>query len=217
LAKSRYSQELAERICDAIATEGGDESGWIAGGISKATFYKWFSDFPDFRDKVERSRAEFRTNAPTHQRRAAAQKLTETLEHGQTVRWKKHISEKTMTRYKGDSKKGRILYTDVFSAYEEDNVETRPTPNWAIERVLPKPLNTLEQLLAAASEYGLTLVVKDADLFNRYLAEVGSQDNKGQSRSGLTEEAADEIRRRILGVEEKSTIASAVPSEMGGG
>jgi hypothetical protein len=85
---------------------------------------------------------------------------------------------------------------------EAENHEHRPTPQWAIERVIPKPMVTFEQLMAAASEYGCAVVIKDADLFNRYIQEIGSEDSKGNSRAGLTEEEASEIRAKILGLAE---------------
>ena len=198
--KSKYSAKVVEIICNAIATNGGDESGWVAGGIHKDTFYSWLNSYPDFSDSVERARSQFRQNAPQYQKKLACDRLTEALENGQTIKWnsQKNIRREHWIPGKNGEPDKLIWYQ--LEAENSTNNEQRPTPQWAIERIVPKPLQTLEQLIAVASEYGLQLTIKDADLFNKYLAEIGSQDSSDNNGAGLTDEAADQIRTRILGL-----------------
>lgn len=198
--KSKYSQKITEIICEAIATNGGDESGWVAGGISERTFYEWTVRYPQFLQAVESARSQFQKNAPEHLQSLASERLKEALENGQTITWK---AQKTTRRehwlpgINGEPDRLKWYQVDTEESYHE---ECRPTPQWAIERVVPKPCYTLEQLIAIAGEYGLQLVVKDEDLFNRYLAEISSQNNQSDNGTGLTEEAAAEIRGKILGL-----------------
>lgn len=197
--KSKYNQKIVEVICEAIATNGGDESGWLAGGISKPVFYSWLNKYPDFSDGVERARSQFRRNASEQQKGLATKRLDEALESGQTIKWK---SRRTLRREHWQPREDgedRLAWYQIEEEETEHN-EHRPTPQWAIERVMPKPLHTLEQLIAIAGEYGLQLVIKDEDLFNRYLAEVSSQNSQSDNGTGLTEEAASAIRSQILGM-----------------
>lgn len=210
MAKTKYSEEIAKIICDAIATQGGDESGWTAGAIDKATFYRWMRDFCDFCNSVVRARAEFRKNAPISQKRSASQKLTDALENGHTIQWEAY-EKGTIIRYKGD---GTVWYTEERDL-KTGHTERRPTPQWAIDRVIPKPVWTLDQLNAVAAEIGCVVVVKDAELFNRYLSEVASQSSKTDTRTGLSDEGVHQIRARILGVEEDAPGTSSVPREVG--
>lgn len=196
--KSKYNPEISKIICDAIAQNGGHESGWIAGQINHDTFYEWLKKYPDFADAVERSQREFQKNCPEEIKQTALQKLQDALENGHKVTWKtKGI--KRIDRFDSD---GNLRWFQLETT-ETEHIESRPTPQWAIERVIPKPIWSVEQLSAIASEYGLQLVVKDAELFKKYLSaiEPENEDNRDSS-FGLSEEAANEIRRQILGLEE---------------
>jgi hypothetical protein len=197
MAKSKYTEETVEKILEAIACDGCDESGWLAGSISHETFYTWQSKYPDFSESVVRAKEEFRKYCPEAQVKKARDKLNDALENGHRIRWRSQ-STKRIDHYNSD---GSLKWYQIHTE-EASKEEDRPTPQWAIERVIPRPINTLDQLIAAASEYGCTVVVKDADLFNRYLQEVSSESNKGNSRAGLTEEEAASIRAKILGLAE---------------
>lgn len=198
---SKYSKELVDIICEAITTQGGDEPGWIAGGIAKSTFYKWMEDHPDFSDAVEKARKDFQKRCPQYQKDKALEKLTDALENGHIIRWKTH--RRLRKEHWVPGKDGQPDYLKWYQQEEEEteHTETRPTPQWAIERIIPKPMWTMEQLIAVANEYGLQVTVKDADLFNRYIAEIGDRDNQGDTGAGITEETAEQIRGRILGLE----------------
>lgn len=201
MARSKYNEEIQEIICQAIASEGGDRAGWVAGGISEPTFYSWINKYPEFFKAVEQARIDFRLRCPKYQKEKALEKLTDALENGHVVKWKTH--KRLRREHWVPGKNGE---PDILKWYEEeeentDHTEARPTPQWAIERVIPKPLWTMEQLIAVANEYGLQLTIKDADLFNRYIAEVGDRNNQDDTGSGITEETADQIRGRILGLE----------------
>ncbi len=197
MAKSKYVPETVDRIIGAIARDGCDESGWLAGGIKERTFYEWQVKFPQFQQLVAHAKEEFRKYCPEEQSRLAREKLTQALTEGQTIR--RRSSRKMKIEH--FSANGDLIWYQLHDE-EKQNDDIMPPPKWAIDRVLPKPLNTIEQILAAASEYGCTLVVKDADLFNRYLQEASGNDSKGDSKQGLTEEEAAAIRAKILGLAE---------------
>jgi len=60
MAKSKYSPELTEIICNAIALYGTDEAGWAAGGIGRQTFYNWQNAHVDFLDAALKAKTEYR-------------------------------------------------------------------------------------------------------------------------------------------------------------
>jgi hypothetical protein len=64
MAKSKYKPDTVEKILEAIARDGCDGSGWLAGGISEAIFYTWQRQDSEFLQSVVRAKEEFRKYCP---------------------------------------------------------------------------------------------------------------------------------------------------------
>lgn len=212
--KTKYSPERVETICQAIAAYGGDEAGWKAGRISKQTFYVWLKDFPDFCDLIECAREQFRENLDENLKITTLSRLQDILQNGQIIRWTKTIKRGKTTR-NGASEQN--CWTEEYEETIEESEENRGVPQWAIERVLGKPIQSLEEAIKLIEAHGLKPVVADADLFKQWLfaqTQASSEDSEGGSRTGISEETANEIRARILGVPENAARSSSLSSEM---
>lgn len=140
MAKTKYSQEIQQIICEAIASEGGDEVGWQAGEISRDTFYVWMRRYPDFSEAVATARSQFRKRCPAYQKGLALEKLTEALEQGQIVRWKTKKTRRLEHYVPGKDGAPDVLKWYQEETTEDEHEEHRPTPKWAIERVIPRPI-----------------------------------------------------------------------------
>ena len=214
---TKYSQELAQTIYDAIALGGGDESGWVAGNIGQTTFYKWFKDNREFRELIGRARKAAQKNAPARVKKLATDRVTEALENGQTIRWTtkktRKIEHFAPAKEKGESDK--LVWYQVEST-EEEHIEERPTPQWAIDRVLPKPIENVNDAIALIERYGLKVVIGDAELFERYniLAQNTEEGAEGNGSRGISPETANDIRARILGISPDASGVAALPGEM---
>ena len=214
---TKYSEERVKKICEAIATHGGDEAGWKAGRIGKATFYRWKNENQDFQDAIARAREQFCENCDENLKITTYARLQDVITNGQVIKWKKTIQPRKVTRYRGDESEGKVWYTDVFEETVEETVEIRDVPRWAIERVLGPPAVDLEAAIALIERHGLSVIVKDADKIKEWMSAYGqtdSQDRSGGSGRGLSEHDFNEINARILGVPENASGTSAVPSEV---
>lgn len=60
-AKGKYTPEVVNRICHALAATGRDKAALAAGGIHADTFYRWIKDKPEFSERVDTARAEWLT------------------------------------------------------------------------------------------------------------------------------------------------------------
>ena len=189
MAKSKYSQEIQEIICEAIATEGGDEVGWRAGGISKATFYKWIEAHPDFKDAVGKARSQFQKRCPAYQKGLALDRLTEALEHGQPIHWTTKKSKRLEHWVPGkDGQPDKLKWYQVETT-EEEHTEHRPAPKWAIERVIPRPIeDDVNAAIAFLERHGFKVIVdgeiptinpQNGSESQRQLT--GARDSNGQS------------------------------------
>ena len=167
--KSRYNQEIQEIICEAIATEVGDEVGWKAGGIGKTTFYKWIEDKPEFRNAVARAKDEFRKRCPKYQKGLALQKLTEALEHGQPIKWTTKKTRRLDHYIPGKNGQRQEKWHQEETIIEE-HTEHRPTPKWAIERVIPRPIeDDINVAIAFLERHGFKVIVEDEEIVREWL------------------------------------------------
>jgi len=130
MAKSKYSPETVEAILDAIRERGGDEDGWLAGQISRTTFYEWQNQHPDFQKGVAIAKREYRESLPEVQRCQARRAFNDYLFGRIEEVWE---SEEQIMEANGDVTLKRIT----------KKVKRGPAV-WAIERVLGKNLDILE-------------------------------------------------------------------------
>lgn len=207
VAKSRYCTEIVQQICDRIALEGTDESGF-RGLIGKETYYVWLRTRQDFSDAVKEAKAEYRRNRPEADRRQARKAFVSYLY--------------------GDMQK-------IISRREEGEIDGKPywketttrvpvgTPKWAIERVLGKDAASEIEALVTLVEAGwiqrevLNLAIGELDRVKETLRQVfaGILPNGESARPGLTDETADLIRGKILGIEPTSIAALPATVDVG--
>lgn len=207
-AVGKYTPELAEDICNAIALHGSDESGW-KGRISKETYYVWLREKPDFSDLIEQAKTEYRHNLPEVDHRQARRAFVGYL-YG------------TMERVVVKTEKG---YTKASGHYEKEVIHRIPTgiPKWAIERVLGSQMSefeALQKLIEAGwiPKEVLNIAIAEFDKFKAILREVFAgilpAIDPG-AKPGLTDETTAIIRSRILGIESASTIALSAEMDSG--
>lgn len=201
MVASKYSPELVEAIVNAIAVEGGDQSGWEAGGISKDTFYRWIKERSDFADQIAHARSEYASTRPVRQIRKARRALDDYLSGNVIEEWDVYHEAVTPLG-------------DVVMLHDTKRIK-RGVPKWAIERVLGKPLDLLEALetLANLEIIPRWVVQKAADEIRNARTEVtealrGQIPADGHSkRPGVSDETAGIIRGHIMGVDAKSLAA----------
>lgn len=198
-ARGKYTLELVQDICTAIALEGTERSGW-KGRISEDTFYTWLKDKAEFSEAVNAAKAEYRQNLPEADRRQARKAFVDYL-YGRMER------VITKTEY-GSSSVG---------SYEKEIVQRVPVgvPRWAIERVLGKGMPSEIEALVTLVEAGwiprevLSLAIEQLSQVKKSLREVfeGILPNTGEISPGLSDETAAAIRAQILGIEPPSVAA----------
>lgn len=146
MAKSKYTPERVEKILDAIRETGSDRAGWQAGEINKDTFYTWINSYPDFSDEIAHAKQEFRKTCPDEIKNRAKAALADYLFNGCTVERESQTESVTVV----EDSQGNVKEVRKESSNNK-NIERRPPPQWAIDRVLGKPIALLEavQLLLA--------------------------------------------------------------------
>jgi hypothetical protein len=86
------------------------------------------------------------------------------------------------------------------------------TPQWVFDRILPT--DDLGAAVKILQQYGLDVVIKDEDKFTQLLESYVSRKDGKSARKGLTDDEANEIRARILGVPANASDIVDVPVKM---
>lgn len=146
MAKSKYTPERIEKILSAIRETGSDRAGWQAGEIGERTFYDWLEIHSQFSQQVAYAKQEFRKTCPDEIKNRAKAALADYLFNGCTVIRESQSESVTVV----EDAQGNIKEIRKESSNNR-NIERRPPPQWAIDRVLGKPIALLEavQLLLA--------------------------------------------------------------------
>jgi hypothetical protein len=137
--KSKYTTETVQAIIDAIAETGIEKAGYEAAGIGHNTYHRWLKEKGEFREAIQKAKAEFRETRPQTLRGQAVQRLGEYLRNETVEVW-----EKTTKTY--DAK------GDLTATTRSRNVIKRPCPQWAIDRVLGKNMPVLEAVQVLLNE-----------------------------------------------------------------
>ncbi len=174
--KGIYTEELQTIICDAIAAEGTDQAGFTAGGIGEKTFYTWLNKNEQFRQAVARARTTFSETCPPKMKVLAKQRMMELLEQGQVIKW-----ERTRALTQEGDVRIRVTETTV-------NIERRPTPAWVLNKILPNPIADINQAIAMVTAAGYLVI--DPTI----------PPEREQASQGLTDEAANTIKSKLLGI-----------------
>lgn len=120
---------MLETILEAVRHSGSDRAGWEAGGISEATYYRWQQEFQEFRELLAKRKQVYRLNCSEKLKLQATKSFEDYLFNGVEEVWTTHetIQSGSNTICKEIVKKVK-----------------RGVPQWAIERVLGKPVDELE-------------------------------------------------------------------------
>jgi transposase len=127
--KTRYSAQTVETILEAVRHSGSDRVAIEAAGVSQATFYRWQQEYEEFREGIAQAKLEYRKNCSDVLRQQAQWSFEDYLFGRVVEEWTTHETVRD-----GD----KTIYTEVSKRVK------RGVPQWAIERVLGKPLDELE-------------------------------------------------------------------------
>lgn len=177
--KSLYNKDIETIITEAIADQGTDEAGYKAAGINHDTFYTWLKKYPEFNEAIARARNKFKETCPSVMRVMAKERMLDLLKNGQVITW-----ERTRAETQRDGRDRVLLQTSETVV----NVERRPTPSWVLQKILPNPIADLNDAIKMIQAAGY--VVIDPTI-------PPEQEQKGE---GLTQENAEAIKGRILGI-----------------
>ena len=78
--ESKYNPATVKLICDAIEETGRDTDGFMAGDITKVTFYRWIREKPEFKAAVETARKVYKETSLPQLRKYARGGLMRTLQ-----------------------------------------------------------------------------------------------------------------------------------------
>lgn len=131
MARSKYTLEIADLICDVIARAGTDEAGWMAAGISETTFYRWVEKYPEFAEMVLSAKRSFKATCP----QALIDQANKALQDYLFGRM-----EKVQT----------VVETGMIDGkpFEKEKITRNPVgvPKWAIERVLGPTISEFDAI-----------------------------------------------------------------------
>lgn len=174
---AKYKPEIIEAIVSAIAATGRDRDGYEAGGIGHDTFYRWMKTKPEFSDAIQKAKAEFRKVCPENMRQQALQRLGEYL-RGETVEtWEK---KSITTDAAGNITSRTASITTI----------RRPTPQWAIDRILGHQmpvLNAVQILMdeGIASPQMAAIVESNIDNLQRELKNLADLERQQTALEGV--------------------------------
>lgn len=206
--KTKYTDEVVQKIIEVIRETGGDKEGYTSAGIHSATFYKWINEKPEFKEAIAQAKVEYRESCPPVLIRQAKKAFADYLFN--------RVEETWTSFERGVDETGKSWSKETTKRVK------RGVPQWCIERVLGKPIDLLEAVK----------VLVDANILPRWLVQVVA-DEVGDARRGITEaftgilpendtrrnlpglseETAAAIRSHILGIE--STDSTPLPEAMG--
>lgn len=209
--RGKYTPELVQIICDAIAATGSDKAGVKTAQISTETFYVWMAQHPDFSERVIAAREQYRAACPEALiagcNRAIAQYLSGTA---------------TRTSI---TKKSRIHPEKPKLDFEEttETITKLNVPPWVIDRVLGPVMDEAQaiRVLVRAGYLPNDVLELTGEQFNQLRQSLKNiftgilPDIQHKGQAGLTEETAAAIRREILG--DFSQNLPALPSEVDAG
>lgn len=155
MAKSRrpkYSPQIQQTICDAIAVEGTEQAGFQAANISKASYYKWKKEIRDFRIAVELALEEYTRTCPASLRRAARNVISDYVNR-RYARVRKTVKETVREVRPEDwqpDDPGANQTRHMVEVHTETTTMTsyHACPQWVIDRILGPPLDELSAVKA---------------------------------------------------------------------
>jgi molybdenum-dependent DNA-binding transcriptional regulator ModE len=145
---TKYTEKRVEQILKAIRETGSVKTAWKLAGIDKTTYYRWLTAHPPLVASVAEAQDDFQRNLSSELKESALKALTNYI-NGRTKVTNAYENERTEDVIGEDGTKSGIK-----TIVEKKKVTTTmPPPQWAIERILGKPL-LLGDAIAAFVSYG---------------------------------------------------------------
>ena len=229
MAKSKLTQENKNKIYNLLSEGQTQKSVCRQLDINEKTFFNWINKYTDFADLVEKAKQEYRDSRGDRIKEVAQQKIDDLVEHGHIVKVTRTSKTKTIRRYpvykrekEQDGKEkvvDEILWWKIGFEDETENTDITETnfgvPQWALDRILPPAPKNIEEAVKLLELYGLSVVVNDSETFKKWVQTENDRSNLQGTNRGLSEEFANQIRARILGVSEDASDISEVSTEVG--
>jgi hypothetical protein len=145
---SKFTENRVTRLLAAIRETGSPKAGWEAAGITKVTYYRWLNTHPPLVSKVSDAQDDFQRSIAPDLREQAWKQFKDYL-YGRAKVVNIQESERAEDVL---SPEGATIGTKT-TREKRKTTTTLPCPQWAIERVLGKPL-ALGDAIAAFAAYG---------------------------------------------------------------
>lgn len=200
---AKYNPEIVEEICKLISQGQTIEYTAQECLINPSTINRWLKKYPEFKRKFDNAEQHFRENCPENLQRIAQEKIKSYLENGQKITRRKKIN-RTLTHtipvYTDGVVTGWVEKWKQFEHIEESDDTDLGTPQWVIDRL--SPAYHIDSAIKLIESYGLKVEVADREMFESWLNKlVHPENSEEQSHKGISEDFANEIRARILGIE----------------
>lgn len=125
----KYKKTTVDAIIQTLAKTGDRRIAWEAAGITESTFYEWMSKHSEFSESVLMAEKQWRDNLPQAMRTQATKAFEDYLFGRVTETWTTVEDERTIVK--------RL---------------NRGVPQWAIERVLGKPMDLFDAIKILVQE-----------------------------------------------------------------
>jgi hypothetical protein len=145
---SKFTENRVARLLQAIQETGSPKAGWEAAGITKCTYYRWLREQPPLVSKVSDAQDDFQRNLSPELREQAWKQFKDYL-YGRAQVVNVQESERVEDVLDAEGVKLGVRTTRE----KRKTTTTLACPQWAIERVLGKPL-ALGDAIAAFAAYG---------------------------------------------------------------
>jgi hypothetical protein len=206
---TKYTKELVEDLCNHLANGETITYACEQVGIGSDTFKNWRKNKPEFRKKYKEAINTFRTLCPPRVKGAAKGRIAKLVLEGHIISQERSIvNEKPILSEDGN----RIEGWTITSRQIIKTNTNMGTPQWVFDRILPT--DDLGAAVKILQQYGLDVVIKDEDKFTQLLESYVSRKDGKSARKGLTDDEANEIRARILGVPANASDIVDVPVKM---
>lgn len=203
----RYSEDVVNTILTNL--ESGQTIAYACqdAGVSQVSFNNWCKKYPDFNERVNKAFETYKSSCPEGLKKIAKDRLKQVLTEGVVIKRSRTITTERVHKVPIYNEDGEIVdykvkWRQVETTTESDNTNMG-VPQWALDRVLPPPPKDLESAIKMIEAYGLKTIVANTEVFREWLiAQTADQAGQEVISRGLTESEANDIRAKILGINE---------------
>lgn len=144
---TKYNLQTVEAIISELAKSGCVATACQVSNITQVSFYKWIKKYPDFATQVETAKEEFRRSRPEEIKEQARRCIADYLFRGNIIEWE--TTGETIKRIEDAKGNLKSIERETFT---KKHREKRPTPQWAIDRILGKNIEILDAIQILLSE-----------------------------------------------------------------